>query len=147
MSQTALSVHLRPSPVLAALILAVHVLAGLALSVSLEGPALALALTGVGLSALRAAGDALRRWPDSALAIELHEDGRAAWQDRRERWHEAAIGGGGYASPWLIIVPLAAPAHARKWIVVGPGAASEADRRSLRSWLLWRRAKNGHANR
>jgi len=144
LSQAPLSVHLGPSPVLAALIIVVHILAGFALSVSLEGPALALALAGVGFSALRAAGDALRRWPDSALAIELREDGRAAWRDRRERWHEAAIGGGGYASPWLIVVPLAAPGHGRKWIVVGPDAASDSDRRSLRSWLLWRRGKNGH---
>ncbi len=117
-------------------------LAGLALGASLEGPALALALAGVGLSALRAGGDALRRWPDSATAVELHEDGRAAWQDRRERWHEAVIGGGGYASPWLIVVPLAAPGQGRKWIVIGPDAASDTDRRSLRSWLLWRRGKN-----
>jgi len=139
-----LSVRLQPSPIFAALIVVLHVLAGIALGVSLEGAALALALAGVALSALRAAGDALGRWPDSALTIELREDGRAAWRDRRERWHEAAIGGGGYASPWLIVVPLAGPGRVRKWIVIGPDAASASDRRSLRSWLLWRRGKNGH---
>jgi hypothetical protein len=136
-----LSVRLRPSPVLAILLIAGHLLGFLSLAVSLEGTALALAAAGVALSGFRTAGEALLRWADSPCEIELRGGGGAAWRDRHGRWHQTSVASGGYVSPWLIIVPLAGSGWRRKWIVVAPDAASRDDRRRLRAWLRWRHGK------
>ena len=136
------SVRLGPSPALAAALIIGHLLGLLALAVSLDGIALMLASAGLALSAIRTAGEALQRWSDSASELELREGGRAAWRDRRGRWHETSIARGGYVSPWLIIVPLAGSAWRRNWIVIPADAASPDDRRRLRVWLRWRPGKN-----
>jgi hypothetical protein len=137
-----LSVRLRPSPVLAFLLIAGHALGLLALALSLDGLALALAAAGVMLSAVRTAGEALRIWPDSPSEMELREGGRAAWRDRTGRWHETTVAGGGYVSAWLIVVALAGSGRWRKWIVIAPDGASPDGRRRLRVWLRWRAGKN-----
>ena len=137
-----LSVRLRPSPVLASLLGIVHALALYAASVTLEAWPLGFAAAGLTLSALGTIGEALLRWRDSATRIELREDGRLAWQDRRGGWHESELADGGYVSPWLIIIPLAGSDHRRKWVVIVPDAASGEERRRLRAWLRWRRTTN-----
>ena len=134
--------RLRPSPVLAFLLITGHLLALLALAVSLDGLALVLVAAGLVLSAIRTAGEAFQRWADSPFELDLREGGHAAWRDRRGRWHETSISGGGYVSPWLIVVPLAGSGRRRKWIVIPPDAASRDDRRRLRVWLRWRPGKN-----
>ena len=142
MNSAPLSVRLRPSPVLAFLLLIGHLLGLLALAVSLDGPALVLAAAGLVLSAIRTVGEAFQRWADSAFELDLREAGRAAWRDRRGTWHETSIASGGYVSPWLIIMPLAGLGWRRKWIVIASDAASRDDRRRLRIWLRWRPGKN-----
>lgn len=142
MNSAPLSVCLRPSPVLAALLIVGHLLGLLALAVSLDGLALVLGAAGVVLSAIGTAAAVLQRRADSPFELELREGGRGAWRDRRGRWHETSIASGGYVSPWLIIVPLAGSGWRRKWIVIPPDAASRDDRRRLRVWLRWRPGKN-----
>jgi len=137
-----LSVRLRPSPVLAVLLIVGHLLGLLALAVSLDGLALVLTAAGLVLSVIRTAGEAFQRRADSPFDLELREGGRAAWRDRRGRWHETSVASGGYVSQWLIIVPLAGSGWRRKWIVIPPDAASLDDRRRLRVWLRWRAGKN-----
>jgi hypothetical protein len=141
-----LSILLRPSPVLAFLLIIGHLLGALALAVSLDGFALALAVAGLVLSAIRTAGEAFKSWADSPFELEIREGGHAAWRDKGGRWHETSITSGGYVSPWLIIVPLAGSGWKRKWIVIPPDAASRDDRRRLRVWLRWRPGKNTPAD-
>lgn len=145
MNSEPLSVRLRPSPVLAFLLVIGHLLGLLALAVSLDGIAFVLAAAGLVLSAIRTAGEALQRWADSAIELDLREGGRAAWRDRRGRWYETSLARGGYVSPRLIIVPLAGSGWRRKWIVIPPDAASRDDRRRLRAWLRWRPGKHTRA--
>jgi len=137
-----LSVRLRTSPLLAFALIIGHLLGLLALAVSLDGLALVLAGAGLALSAIRTVGEAIQRWADSPFELDLRQGGHAAWRDRSGRWHETSIASGGYASPWLIIVPLAGSGRGRKWIVIPSDAASPDDRRRLRAWLRWRPGKN-----
>lgn len=136
-----LSVRIRPSPVLASLLIIGHLLGLVALAVSLDGTALVLAAAGVVLSAFRTAGEAFQRWADSPCELELRDGGGAAWRDRHGRWYQTSVASGGYVSPWLIMVPLAGSGWRRKWIVIPPDAASREDRRRLRVWLRWRSGK------
>lgn len=141
MSQAPIRVRLRPSPVFASLLVIGHLLGFLAVGVSLDGPALGLAGAGVLLSAIWTAGEALQRWADSPLEIELRDGGSGAWLDRRGNWHETRIATGGYVSLWLIIVPLAGVGGRRKWVVIPRDGASGEERRRLRVWLRWRHGK------
>lgn len=141
MNSAPLAVRLRPSPVLAFLLIIGHLLGLLALAVSLDGLALVLTAAGVGLSAIRTTGEAFQWWADSPLELELRDDGRGAWRDRRGRRYESAIASGGYVSPWLIVVPLARSGWRQKWLVILPDAASPEDRRRVRVWLRWRPGK------
>ena len=137
MSSAPLSVRLRPSRVLAFLLLIGHLLGLLALTVSLDGLALLLAAAGVMLSAIRTIGVAFQRWADTPFELELRDGRRGAWLDGRGRWHEASVVRGGYVSTWLIIVPMAGSGWRNKWIVIPPDAASRDDRRRLRVWMRW----------
>jgi hypothetical protein len=142
-----LTARLRPSPVLASLLVVVHALALYAAGVTLEGWSLGFAAAGLMLSALGTTGEALLYWQDSATGIELREDGRFAWQDRLGHWHEAELADGGYVSPWLIVVPLVGTGRRRKWVVIAPDAAFSEERRRLRAWLRWRRTTNTHGDK
>ena len=142
MNSAPLSVRLRPSPVLAVLLIAGHLLGLFALAVSLDGIALGLGAVGVVVSAIGTAAEALQCRADSPFELELREGGCGAWRDRRGRWHETSLASGGYVSQWLIIVALAGRGWRRKWVVVAPDAASGDDRRRLRVWLRWRPGKN-----
>ena len=142
MNSAPLLVRLRPSPVLAVLLIVGHLLGLLVLAVSLDGLALVLGAAGVVWSAIGTAAGALQRRADSPFELDLREGGHAAWRDRRGRWHETSIASGGYVSQWLIIVALAGSGWRRKWIVVAPDSASGDDRRRLLVWLRWRAGKN-----
>ena len=141
MSAAPLSLHLGPSRVLALLLVLVHLLALLALAVSLDGLPLVLASAGATLSAALTAAEAMQQRANSPTEIDLKSDGRAAWRNARGRWHEGELAKGGFASTWLILVPLSGPGWRRKWVVVGPDAASADDRRRLRVWLRWRHGR------
>jgi hypothetical protein len=131
---------LQSSRILAALLALLHLIALFSAVVSLDGWPLALVEAGVCLSALGTIGEALRRWPDSALELELHDDGRAAWRDRGGIWHEANLRNSNYVSSWLMIVALAVPRTlaSRRLLVLLPDAAAPEDLRRLRAWLRWR---------
>jgi hypothetical protein len=154
---------LQSSRILAALLALLHLFALFSAAVSLEGWPLVLVEAGVCLSALGAIGEALQRWPDSTLELELHEDGRAAWRDRRGVWHEGNLRNSNYVSSWLMIVALAFPAASpeartgphgpvslwsfarafgwparRRLLVLLSDAAAPEDLRKLRVWLRWR---------
>jgi hypothetical protein len=146
LSAAPISVHLRPSPALTFLLVSIHLLAFVALWVSLDGLALTLASFGVMLSAALTAGDAMQRWAGSPTELELRPAGGAAWRDKRGRWHEAELARGSYVSAWLTLVPLAGMGRRRKWIVVMPDAAGAEERRRLRTWLRWRAGKLGRAD-
>jgi hypothetical protein len=127
--------------VLAFFLITGHLLGLVAIGVSLDGLALGSAATGVLLSAIWTTGEALRRWVDSPLELELRDGGSGAWLDTRGAWHEITVAAGGYVSPWLIVVPLAGTGWRRKWVLIPPDAASRDDRRRLRVWLRWRTDK------
>ncbi len=131
---------LQSSRILAVLLALLHLFALFSAAVSLEGWPLILVEAGVCLSALGTIGDALQRWPDSALELELHEDGSAAWRDRRGQWHEGKLRNSNYVSSWLLIVALAVPGAPRRPLVLLPDAGSPEDLRKLRVWLRWRAA-------
>ena len=133
-----LRIPLQSSPILALLLALLHLLALFSASVSLEGWPLAVIGVGVCLSATGSIGDALRRWPRSALEIELRDDGGAAWRDRRGAWHEGRSTSPNYVSPWLVIAALAVPGAPRRLLVLTPDAADPEDLRKLRLWLRWR---------
>ena len=143
----ALRIPLQSSPTLASLLALLHILALFSATVSLEGWPLALAGAGVCLSAAGSIGDALRRWPRSALELELCDDGGAAWRDRRGAWHQGRIAGPSYVSSWLLIAPLSSPGERRRLLVLMPDSAEREDLRKLRLWLRWRAtgSKDVHA--
>ena len=141
MKPTRLTIRLRPSPVLAVVLTIGHGLGLLALAISLDGFSFALTAAGVMLSAIRTIGEALQRWPDSPLELELRDGGRGAWLDRRGCRHETSVAAGGYVSRWLIIVALKGAGWRRKWIVLPLDAADGDARRRLRVWLRWRTDK------
>ena len=126
---------LQSSRILAVLLAFLHLFALFSAAVSLEGWPLLLVGAGVCLSALGAIGEALQRWPNSALELELREDGGAAWRDRSGNWHEGKLRNANYVSSWLLIVALAAP---RRLLVLLADAANPEDFRKLRVWLRWR---------
>jgi len=112
-----------------------------AIGTSLEGLALVSAAAGALISAIWTTGEALQRWPDSPLEIELRDDGTGAWLDRRGARHETRVSPGGYVSLWLVVVLLTGVNGRRKWVVIPQDAASGEDRRRLRVWLRWRSGK------
>ena len=122
---------LQSSRILAVLLALLHFFALFSAAASLEGWPLVLVEAGVGLSAVGAIGEALQRWPDSALELELHEDGRAAWRDRRGIWHEGKLRNSSYVSSWLLIVALAVPEATRE------RCASERAQRTCRNALAY----------
>lgn len=129
---------LQSSRILAVLLAFLHLFALFSAAVSLEGWPLILVEAGVCLSAVGAIGEALQRWPGSALELELHEDGSAAWRDRRGIWHEGKLCNSSYVSSWLLIVALAVPGAPRRPLVLLADAAAPEDLRKLRVWLRWR---------
>jgi hypothetical protein len=138
-SPTFLRLDLKPSPRLAALLGAAHFLALAAAWASLSGWPLAAVVAGILVSAAASLAEALHRAGRAAVSVELHEDGRAAWQDSRGGWHEARLGGGHFVAAGLVVMGLNRK-NGRKWIVILPDSAPQEDLRRLRVWLRWRRA-------
>jgi hypothetical protein len=134
-----LRIELKPSPQLAALLLAAHALALFAAWASVSGWLLVVVAAGVSVSAAWSLAESLRRSGAAAVSLELREDGGAAWRDRSGDWHPARLGGGHFVGGRLIIAELREPDR-RKWLVLLPDAAAPEDLRRLRLWLRWRRA-------
>jgi len=147
LSPDSVSIRLRPSAILAGLLILAHVLALGALAASLGGIPLVLAAAGVILSALVTSAEALQRRRGSALAVDLRDDGRVAWRDRVGRWHDAALAPGVHVSAWLVVLPLRHERSRRKWVVIARDAAPAEELRRLRAWLRWRTGEHDPAAR
>lgn len=134
-----LSIELKPSLRIAATLGVVHVLALAAAWLSLEGTPLYIVLCGVGLSATGCLSEALHRTSRSAVAVDLLDDGRASWRDRRARWHEGRLGDGHFVSEALVVMRLDQAQGGRKWLVLSADSGAPEDMRRLRARLRWHR--------
>lgn len=83
--------------------------------------------------------DSLRTLPNSLVAVRLHADGRCAFKVRGETWHQAALLGSSFVSPWLTVLNLRPEAgRFARHLVILPDAVNAEDFRRLRVWLKWR---------
>jgi membrane-bound toxin of toxin-antitoxin system len=117
--------------------LAIHVLALAAAVVALGGWPVVLVATGIVLSGTVAVMRSLQRTASGIRGLELHADGRGAWQDRAGRWHPAMLLPRRFVTPALVILALEG-ARERKWIVLAPDACDGESLRRLRAWLRLR---------
>jgi len=134
-----LQIDLKPSLWLASSLSAVHVLALAAAWLSLEGIPRYLVLCGMALSAVGCLSEILHRTSRAAVSLELLDDGRASWRDRRARWHEGRLGDDHFVSAALVVMRLDRQQGGRKWLVLAAGSGAPEDLRRLRVWLRWHR--------
>ena len=133
-----LRIDLRPSKFLAIALALAHGLALYAVWISLSGWPRALAGLAVLASLATTLLRALLRIGRSAVSIELADDGRASWKDRRGAWHEGALGGSHFVSPLLVVVELKPLDRGAKRVILLADSAAWDDLRRLRVWLRWR---------
>lgn len=83
--------------------------------------------------------DGFRTLQHSLVALRLHDDCGCEFQTRAGVWHEAALLGSSFVSPYLAVLNLR-PASGRiaKHLVILPDAVDSEDFRRLRVWLKWR---------
>jgi toxin CptA len=95
------------------------------------------ALLGSAWSTLRRHG--FRTLRHSLIALRLDADCRCEFQTRAGAWHEAALLGSSFVSPYLTVLNLK-PAGGRlvKHLVIFPDAVNAEDFRRLRVRLKWR---------
>jgi len=127
-----LKVELRPSLLLAALLALVHLLALVAVWVSLDRWPLWLASAGILVSAAACLARALQLEGGAVLALELHPEERVAWKDRGGAWHDAQLGRDHFVSGFLVVMALDQPTRRGKHVVLLPDSAPAADLRRLR---------------
>src|SRR5262249_4405151 len=122
---------------LAGALFLVHALALAAAWVGLGGWARYLAWAGI----LASLVGWLTHTSRQARSLELHEDGRASWADRKGDWREGRLGRSTYVSPVLVILELKPGGKGRRWMVLMGDSAPAEDLRRLRVWLRWRRER------
>ena len=127
---------LRPSRLLACILVLAHGLALAAAWIALGGWARDLALAGI----LASLGACLARGRRVPASLELHEDGRAAWLTRQGGWRQGALGKNNFVSAALVILELTSGDEGRYWMVLLGDSVSTEDFRRLRVWLRWRSA-------
>jgi len=135
----ALRLDFKPSRALAGVLVAAHGLTLAAAWVSLAGWAQVLAGAGILVSLTGCLARILLRTSQSAVSLELHEDGRVSWQTRKGTWHEGRLGKSNFVSTGLVVLDLEYARHRRKWMLLAADSASPEDLRRLRVWLQWRR--------
>ncbi len=86
--------------------------------------------------------DGFRKLSYSLIGLRLDADCRCEFQTRTGAWHEAALLGSSFVSPYLTVLNLK-PAGGRrvKHLVILPDAIYAEDFRRLRVWLKWRCSK------
>lgn len=86
--------------------------------------------------------DGFRTLRQSLIALRLDADCRCEFQTRTGAWHEAALLGSSFISPYLTVLNLK-PAGGRlvKYLVILPDTVDAEDFRRLRVWLKWRCSK------
>jgi membrane-bound toxin of toxin-antitoxin system len=127
---------LRPSRLLAGILVLAHCLALAAAWVGLGAWARYLAWAGI-LASLGGCLAQLRRLPAS---LELHEDGRAVWLTREGERRQGGLGRSNFVSAALVILELESGGKGRNWVVLMQDSASVEDFRRLKVWLRWRRS-------
>jgi toxin CptA len=86
--------------------------------------------------------DGFRALQHSLIALRLDEDCRCEFQTRTGIWHEAALLGTSFVSPYLTVLNLKPPdGRLVKHLVIFPDAVNAEDFRRLRVWLKWRCSK------
>ena len=129
---------LKPSPRQAFAMGAIHALAVLAVTVSLEGLAMVLVLMGVALSASRSVANPML-WLESAVAgFEIMPDGTGQWSDCRGEWHSASRIRVTWCGDLLIVIGFWRQGAPWRWLLLTPDAASPDGLRALRVWARWR---------
>jgi|SRR5215813_7581500 len=134
-----LRIDLRPSRLLSLVLVVAHGLAAYSVWISLGGLPKILAAVAVLASLAATLAHALLRTPGSAVSLELAEDGRASWRDRRGAWREGALGSSHFVSPLLVVVELKPRHRGVKRLVLFADSASRDELRRLRVRLRWGR--------
>ena len=132
-----LRLELRPSPVLALMILVAHAAAAGCAALTIKGPLgwlLATALFALG--AASAWSRALLRAAGSIRLIEVNDQGLAMESAGGSRF-QAEASPRRFVSRWLVLLPLRRPA--RRTLLVAAGMLDPAAFRRLRLWALWGR--------
>lgn len=140
-----LAIELRPSRKLIAVLCAGHLLAFIVAAVALPTvPAviLAAALAASFFGQLRVAR---LRSRDSIQTLRITQEDRIEFRDRDGVWHASTVRAHGYATSWLIILPLTDEGgHRRQAILLSDSCAPE-DLRKLRVWLRWGGGNSRHS--
>jgi toxin CptA len=134
----ALRLDLRPSRLLAVLLLLAHGLALAAVWMSLDAWARALLGAGVALSAAYSCARALHLFGQGVTSLELHGDGRASWSASDGSRREGRLGRNNFVSAALVVLELERGGRGRNWVVLMGDSARPDDLRRLRVWLRWR---------
>jgi hypothetical protein len=134
----ALTLTLKPSPVLALSLTAVAAAALASVWISLPRQAFLPPAAGIALAWIWHLAPALQLGRRAVQALEIAPNGDVRWQDGSGRWAEAAIGDGGFVSSWLVVVTLSTKGNGSRALVLLPDCAAAEDLRRLRVWLRWR---------
>ena len=136
-----LKVSLRPSLILAAILLAAHgaaiaVIAVVSMPLWLQLSAIAALAASLTFNIRQAA---LLRSPDAVIAIEIASDNTFSIQTRRGDWLECEVLGNTYVSSFLTILNLRQTDNgAVRRAVILPDSIAAEDFRQLRVWLRWK---------
>lgn len=137
-----MSMELKPSYRLAALLAAAHGLA----AASVAATDLPLAVRIVLVAALAAScaramlRAALLRTRDAIVALEWNEEGGVNFRTRDGMWHEARLAGSTFVSPALTVLDLRTPGRRRmRHAVLMGDSAGRDEYRRLRVRLQWER--------
>jgi toxin CptA len=83
--------------------------------------------------------DGFRTLRHSLIALRLDADCRCEFQTRAGAWHEAALLGSSFVSPYLTVLNLHSEGgRFARHLVILPDAVNAEDFRRLRVWLKWR---------
>jgi toxin CptA len=134
-----LRIDLRPSRLLSLVLVLAHGMAVYAVWISLGGLPKILAAVAVLASLAATLAHALLRAPRSAVSLELAEDGRVSWRDRRGAWHDGTLGASHFVSPFLVVVELKPGNRGVKRLILLADSASRDELRRLRVRLRWGR--------
>ena len=138
-----LKISLRPSRILAAILVAAH--GGVIAVVAIVGMPLSLELIAMTVLAVNLVADlrrtALLLTPDSVVAIEIGSDDTLSIQNRRGNWiSECEVLESTYVAAFLAIVNVREPElGAVRHVVILADSIDAEDFRRLRVWLRWKR--------
>ena len=128
---------IRPSPLGAALVGAVHALAAFAAFVVLPPLAGLICVSGLALSATVHVGATLQWWRSSVCELALLADGSASWREADGTWRLASEVSGGALTSWLLVIGLKEDGGRLRPMLLLPDALDAGRHRELRVWLRW----------